>query len=48
MVDAAAAPNFGDLYICEPELCERMEFSPDRAEAVNAFLEKRAPKYTVY
>jgi len=46
LVNAAAAPNFGDLYLCEPELVERIYMSPDTAEGMEAFAQKRAPKFT--
>jgi len=46
IVNAAAAPNFGDLYICEPELVERLFVSPEPAEGIRAFIEKRKPKFT--
>lgn len=46
LVNAAAAPNFGDLYICEPELVERLFLSPEPTEGITAFLEKRKPEFT--
>lgn len=46
IVNAAAAPNFGDLYLCEPELVERVFLSPDLMEGRTAFVEKRAPRFT--
>lgn len=46
IVNAAAAANFGDLYICEPELVERLFVSPEPAEGIRAFIEKRKPKFT--
>ncbi|MBE0414995.1 MAG: enoyl-CoA hydratase/isomerase family protein [Dehalococcoidia bacterium] len=46
LVNAAAAPNFGDLYICEPELVERLFLSPDLTEGMRAFIEKRKPNFT--
>jgi len=46
LVNAAAAPQIGDIFLTEPELVERINLSPDRLEAVNAFLEKREAKYT--
>jgi len=46
IANAAAAPNIGDLYICEPELVERLYLSGDPAEGANAFLEKKKPRFT--
>jgi len=46
IVNAAAAPNIGDLYICEPELVERLYLSGDPAEGRKAFQEKRPPRFT--
>lgn len=46
LVNASAAPQIGDIFLTEPELVERINVSPDRLEAVNAFLEKREAKYT--
>jgi enoyl-CoA hydratase/carnithine racemase len=46
IVNAAAAPNFGDLYPCEPELVERLYLSQDPLEGITAFLEKRDPEFT--
>jgi len=45
LANASAAPNFGDLYICEPELVERLYQSPDAMEGAAAFREKRPPKF---
>lgn len=45
LVNSAVAPQMGDTFIFEPELVERLNLSPDRQEAVNAFLEKREAKY---
>ncbi len=41
IANAAAAPNFGDLYICEPELLERVVLSGEPAEKIREFWEKR-------
>lgn len=46
IVNAAAAPNIGDLYSCEPELVERLYLSQDPAEGARAFQEKRQPRFT--
>lgn len=41
IVNACAAPNLGEPYICEPDLIERTFLSADAAEGVKAFLDKR-------
>lgn len=46
MINAAAATGFGDLYLCEPELVERLYYSTEPDEGARAFAEKRAPKFT--
>jgi enoyl-CoA hydratase len=46
MINAAAAPNIGDIYICEPELVERLFLSEEPSEGGRAFAEKRIPKFT--
>ena len=46
LVNASAAPGFGDLYPCEPELVERLFLSQDPAEGAKAFQEKREPRFT--
>jgi len=46
MINAASAPNIGDLYICEPELVERLYLSDEPAEGGRAFGERRPPKFT--
>ena len=45
LVNAAAAPNIGDVYVVEPELVERLYLSGDPAEGRKAFQEKRPPKF---
>jgi enoyl-CoA hydratase/carnithine racemase len=46
IVNASVAPNFGDLYLCEPELVERLYLSQDPEEGTKAFREKRPPRFT--
>jgi enoyl-CoA hydratase len=46
IVNAAAAPNIGDLSICEPELVERLYLSEEPAEGGRAFADRRTPKFT--
>jgi len=46
MINAAAAPNIGDLYICEPELVERLYLSDEPLEGGRSFAERRPPKFT--
>ncbi len=45
MVNAAAAPGYGNLYLCEPELVERVFLSGQPSEGVQAFVEKREPDF---
>ncbi|RLC69696.1 MAG: hypothetical protein DRI26_08575 [Chloroflexi bacterium] len=47
IINAAAAPNFGDLYLCETELVERLFLSPEPVEGMEAFIEKRKPDFPV-
>ncbi|MBW2092867.1 MAG: enoyl-CoA hydratase/isomerase family protein [Deltaproteobacteria bacterium] len=46
IINAAAAPNMGDLYVCEPELVERLYLSDEPFEGGRAFAEQRPPKFT--
>lgn len=46
IINAAAAPNIGDLYICEPEMVERLYLSSEPTEGGRAFAERRSPKFT--
>ena len=46
MINAASAPNIGDLYICEPELVERLYLSTEPNEGGKAFAERRTPEFT--
>ncbi len=46
MINAAAAPNIGDIFICEPELVERLYLSDEPLEGGRAFAERRPPKFT--
>ena len=45
ITNAATASGFGDLYLCEPELVERIYVSGHPEEGVRAFIEKRPPKF---
>ena len=46
IVNASAAPNLGDIFICEPEMVERLYLSAEPWEGANAFLERRKPRFT--
>ena len=46
MINSAAAPNIGDLYICEPELVERLYLSDEPLEGGRAFSERRPPNFS--
>jgi enoyl-CoA hydratase/carnithine racemase len=46
IVNASAAPNIGDLYVCEPEMVERLYISDEPFEGGRAFTERRPPKFT--
>ena len=45
MINAAAAPNIGDIYICESELVERLYLSEEPTEGGKAFAERRPPEF---
>lgn len=45
IINASAAPNIGDIYLCEPELVERLYLSHEPWEGANAFLERRKPLF---
>ena len=46
IVNATSPANLGDLYLCEPEIVERLCFSQDFLEGVKALEEKREPQFT--
>jgi hypothetical protein len=45
MINAVAAPNIGDLYVCEPELVERLYLSDEPSEGGKSFAQRRTPKF---
>jgi enoyl-CoA hydratase len=45
MINAASSARMEDLYVCEPEMVERLHLSGEPAEGGRAFLEKRAPRF---
>ena len=46
IVNAVSKPTIGDVSLYEPDLVERLYLSEDPREALNAFFEKRPPKFT--
>ncbi|MBM4454613.1 MAG: crotonase [Chloroflexi bacterium] len=48
MVNAASLAKMADLYSCEPELVERLMLSPEVKEGVEAFIEKRVPRFSEF
>lgn len=46
IVNASSMARMADLYLCEPELVERLMLSKDVEEGIRAFLEKRAPRFS--
>jgi enoyl-CoA hydratase len=46
IVNASSTARMADLYLCEPELVERLMLSKDVEEGIQAFLEKRAPRFS--
>ena len=46
IVNAVSKPTIGDVSLYEPDLVERLYLSEDTREALNAFFEKRKPRFT--
>ena len=45
IINASMMTSFGDIFICEPELVERVALSGETTEGMKAFVEKRPPKF---
>jgi enoyl-CoA hydratase len=45
IVNASSVARMSDLYVCEPEIVERLMLSEDVKEGIAAFMEKRAPRF---
>ena len=41
----ASMEGFGNMFICEPELMQEVVYSGETNEGIEAFLQKRAPKF---
>ncbi len=41
----AAMEGFGNTFVCEPELMQQVVYTGETREGIDAFLEKRPPKY---
>ena len=41
----ASMEGFGNMFVCEPELMQEVVYTGETREGIEAFLEKRPPKY---
>jgi enoyl-CoA hydratase/carnithine racemase len=41
----ASMEGFGNMFICEPELMQEVVYTGETNEGIEAFLQKRAPKF---